>query len=94
MGHLFKNKNIFFLGDFDYYLQWSGAFVNVFACFQHFFFLFGEVAQLLVPSPGNEPMTPALGAWSLNHGNTREVPYVCFLHTVTMMTRDHPKRQS
>ena len=32
-----------------------------------FFFLFGEVAQLLVPSPGNEPMTPALGAWSLNH---------------------------
>ena len=71
-----------------------GPLLTYLLVFNIFFFLFGEVAQLLVPSPGNEPMTPALGAWSLNHGNTREVPYVCFLHIVTMMTRDHPKRQS
>ena len=30
--------------------------------------------QDLVPWPGIEPWTPALGAWSLNHCATREVP--------------------
>ena len=29
--------------------------------------------QDLVPWPGIEPWTPALGAWSLNHWTTREV---------------------
>ena len=28
----------------------------------------------LVPRPGIEPRPPALGAWSLNHWTTREVP--------------------
>ena len=30
--------------------------------------------RILVPRPGMEPMPPALGAWSLNHWTTREVP--------------------
>ena len=35
----------------------------------------------LVPWPGNEPGTPALGAWSLSHWNTREVPdfFLCWI---------------
>ena len=41
---------------------------------------------ILVPRPGIETVPPVLGAWSLNHWNTREVPVhllrevgVCFL---------------
>ena len=26
--------------------------------------------------PGNEPVSPALGIWSLNHWTTREVPKI------------------
>ena len=29
---------------------------------------------ILVPWPGIKPMSPALGAWSLNHWTTRDVP--------------------
>ena len=32
----------------------------------------------LVPQPGNNPRSPALGAWSLNHWTTREVPELVF----------------
>ena len=30
----------------------------------------------LVPWPGNEPGSPSLGAWSLSHWTTREVPFL------------------
>ena len=33
----------------------------------------------LVPWPGIEPGSPALGAWSISHWTTREVPYPYFL---------------
>ena len=33
----------------------------------------------LVPQPGMEPGPPALGAWSLSHWTTREVPLGFFL---------------
>ena len=33
----------------------------------------------LVPQPGIKPVPPALGAQSLNHGATREVPTSDFL---------------
>ena len=33
----------------------------------------------LVPRPRIEPGPPALGAWSLNHWTTREVPVIWFL---------------
>lgn len=29
---------------------------------------------ILVPRPGIEPVLPALGAWSLNHWTTRDIP--------------------
>ena len=32
----------------------------------------------LIPWPGMEPGPPALGAWSLNHWTTREVPQIDF----------------
>ena len=35
--------------------------------------------QDLVPWPGIKPGPPALGAWSLNHWPTREVPRVCLV---------------
>ena len=35
--------------------------------------------QDLVPWPGIEPGSPALGAWSLNHWATREVPQMCIV---------------
>ena len=31
----------------------------------------------LVPWPGVKPQPPALGAWSLSHWTTREVPHLC-----------------
>ena len=34
----------------------------------------------LVPLPGIEPGPPVLGAWSLNHWTTREVPPLAFLY--------------
>ena len=33
----------------------------------------------LVPWPGIEPRPPALGAWSLNHWITREVPLIALM---------------
>ena len=35
--------------------------------------------RILVPQPGLESMPPAVGAWSLNHWTTREVPLHFFL---------------
>lgn len=37
-------------------------------------------AGILVPSPGTEPMPPALGAESLKHWTTRESPPLLFLN--------------
>ena len=42
---------------------------------------------ILVPQPGMEPGPPALGAWSLNHWTTREVPSECFLYQVGRTVR-------
>ena len=39
--------------------------------------------ELLVPQPGTEPRPPALGARSLNHWTTREVPKLCLKHLYT-----------
>ena len=46
---------------------------------------------MLVHQPGIEPVTPALGAWSINHWTAREVPIIsdlthCFLFTAFIMT--------
>ena len=42
---------------------------------QHLFFWPHRTAcRILVPRPRIEPVPPALGAWSLNHWTTREVP--------------------
>ena len=30
--------------------------------------------RILVPQPGIEPMTPALGSWNLNYWTAREIP--------------------
>ena len=38
---------------------------------------------ILVPQPGIEPVPPALGAQSLNHGTAREVPMVEFLDAIS-----------
>ena len=35
-----------------------------------------------VPCSGIEPWTPALGAWSLSHWTTREVPHIFFLKLI------------
>ena len=44
-------------------------------CFIYLFFWLHHAARgILVPQPGIEPMPPELGAWSLNHWTTREVP--------------------
>ena len=43
----------------------------------------------LVPRPGMEPRTPALGAQSLSHSTTREVPILeYFNHTFSFMFCD------
>ena len=44
--------------------------------------------QDLVPWPGIEPGTPTLGAWSLNHCATREVPRQYFFSYDTRSTRN------
>ena len=36
--------------------------------------IFSCIMWDLVPQPGIEPGSPALGAWSLNHWTTKEVP--------------------
>ena len=41
--------------------------------------------QDLVPRPGIEPGPPALGAWSLNHWITREVPKTRVLKESSMI---------
>ena len=37
---------------------------------------------MLVPQPGNEPVSPALEAQSLNHWTAREVPHFLFLNCI------------
>ena len=59
-----------------------------------FFFFFLALPGLscgmlgLVPSPGMEPGLPALGAWSLRHWTTREVP-VCSDGCVCVFSPHH-----
>ena len=43
-----------------------------------FLWLHRATNRTLVPQPGTEPMSPVLGAQSLNHRTTREVPSLCF----------------
>ena len=42
-------------------------------------FLVAACMRDLVPQPGIEPRPPVLGAWSLTHWTTREVPWPDFL---------------
>ena len=45
-----------------------------------FFFLrlYHLACRILVPQPGTEVVPPALGAWTLNHWTTGQVPIVLF----------------
>ena len=38
------------------------------------YWLHCAACKILVPRPGIEPVLPALGAWSLNHWTTRDIP--------------------
>ena len=44
--------------------------------YRFFYWLHKEVCGIRVPWPGIEPMTPALGAQSLNHWTTKDVIHV------------------
>ena len=47
-------------------------------------FFFGHVAcRILVPSPGTEPMPPAMEAWSLTYWTAKEVLGSIFLNMVS-----------
>ena len=39
--------------------------------------------MILVPQPGIEPVSPALGVWNLNHWTAREVPQPLFFIALT-----------
>ena len=49
--------------------------MDFFVCF----YCTTQACRILVPQPGIESMPPAVGAWSLNHWTTREVPLHFFL---------------
>ena len=59
-------------------------------CIYSFYLTFTNLAVLglscgtqdLVPCPGIQPRPPALGAWSLSHWTTKEVPTVFILNYV------------
>ena len=57
-------------------------------------FVFAHAAhvacRILVPWPGIEPVTPALGACSLNHWTTREIPDHSFLSAVPHVSSIFP----
>ena len=46
--------------------------------FSNFFFFWPHhtACGTLIPWPGIKPVSPALKAWSVNHGTTREVPHL------------------
>ena len=44
--------------------------------FFFFFLLHYAACGILVPQPGIKPMSAAMGAQSLNHLSTREVPHL------------------
>ena len=49
------------------------------------FWFFGhEACGILGHQPGIESGPPALGAWSLNHWTTREVPQIIFKYECTL----------
>ena len=50
----------------------AGPYYCIFFCFWPHWRC--EGCGALVPPPGIKPMPPALGAWSLNHWSSREVP--------------------
>ena len=55
----------------------------LFICLFVYLFIFRlhcVACGILAPRPGIEPMPPALGAQSLNHWTTREVPAFFFLN--------------
>ena len=59
--------------------------------FLFFFFNFWPrclACGILVPRPGIEPVSLALGAQSLNHWTTREVPLIVVLICISLMTND------
>ena len=50
-----------------------------------FFFFWPHciIFMILVPQPGIEPVSPALGVWNLNHWTAREVPQPLFFIALT-----------
>ena len=46
-----------------------------------------EACKMLVHQPGIEPVTPALGAWSINHWTAREVPIISDLTHCLLFTK-------
>ena len=49
-------------------------FIYLFICLFIYLFLHLAACGILVPQPGIKPVSPALGAQSLNHWTAREVP--------------------
>ena len=65
----FHQRNFQILCDYTFH-------TSRFFFFFLFFSFFGLIAwEILVPEAGTEPMLPSLGAQSLNHRTTREVPH-------------------
>ena len=61
-------------------IRWPYSLIVISLSLSLFFFFFchavWHVGGIVVPQPGIEPGPPALGAWSLKHWNSREVPLV------------------
>ena len=61
--------------------QISFAESSIFSCStQDLFFSYSMWDQ--VPLPGIKTRSPALGAWSLSHWTTREVPYIFLMSLI------------
>ena len=63
------------------YVKWSIGF---------FFFLAEQHARYLVPQTEIKPLPPAVGAQSLNHWTTREVPCIKWILSVFQNRENHP----
>ena len=69
-AQIFKN---YLFGCAWFYLRYSGSLIFTGEC-GIFFFFFSCGMWDLVPWPEIKPQYPALGAWSLSHQSTKEVP--------------------
>ena len=55
--------------------------------------LLGAACGILFPDQGSNPGPPALGARSLNHWTTREIPFICFKH-VNSCCKERGRREA